>query len=134
MHADAEAARLLEAAGAAYVPASADDWGREFLSLTAAVKVVGSLDEALEHIRKYGSGHSEAIVTSDDKAAGRFLNEVDAAAVFVNASTQFTDGGEFGLGAEVGISTQKLHARGPMGLRELTTYKWVVEGTGQTRT
>jgi glutamate-5-semialdehyde dehydrogenase len=133
MHADAEAARVLEAAGASYVPASPDDWGREFLSLTAAMKVVGNLDEALEHIRKYGSRHSEAIVTSDDKAAGRFLNEVDAAAVFVNASTQFTDGGEFGLGAEVGISTQKLHARGPMGLRELTTYKWVIEGTGQTR-
>ena len=113
--------------------ASQDDWGKEFLSLVAAVKVVGSLDEALEHIRHYGSGHSEAIVTSDDRAAGRFLNEVDAAAVFVNASTQFTDGGEFGLGAEVGISTQKLHARGPMGLLELTTYKWVIEGTGQTR-
>ena len=133
MHADPEAARLLQAAGASSVPASADDWGREFLSLVAAVKVVGSLDDALEHIRTYGSGHSEAIVTSDDKAATRFLNEVDAAAVFVNASTQFTDGGEFGLGAEVGISTQKLHARGPMGLRELTTYKWVIEGTGQTR-
>jgi glutamate-5-semialdehyde dehydrogenase len=115
------------------VPASADDWGREFLSLSAGVKIVGSLDDALEHIRKYGSGHSEAIVTSDDKAASRFMNEVDAAAVFVNASTQFTDGGEFGLGAEVGISTQKLHARGPMGLRELTTYKWVIEGTGQVR-
>jgi glutamate-5-semialdehyde dehydrogenase len=97
------------------------------------VKVVGSLDEALDHIRKYGSGHSEAIVTGDSAAAARFLNEVDAAAVFVNASTQFTDGGEFGLGTEVGISTQKLHARGPMGLQELTTYKWVVEGTGQVR-
>jgi glutamate-5-semialdehyde dehydrogenase len=133
MHADPEAARMLDTAGAPYVPASADDWGREFLSLSAAVKIVASLDEALEHIRKYGSGHSEAIVTSDDKAASRFMNEVDAAAVFVNASTQFTDGGEFGLGAEVGISTQKLHARGPMGLRELTTYKWVIEGTGQVR-
>ena len=107
--------------------------GKEFLSLVAAVKVVGSLDEALEHIRTHGSGHSEAIVTEDAQAAARFLNEVDAAAVFVNASTQFTDGGEFGLGAEVGISTQKLHARGPMGLRELTTYKWVIEGTGQVR-
>ena len=82
---------------------------------------------------RHGSGHSEAIVTGDAQAASRFLNEVDAAAVFVNASTQFTDGGEFGLGAEVGISTQKLHARGPMGLRELTTYKWIVEGTGQIR-
>lgn len=133
MHADPEAGRLLQAAGASYVPASDEDWGREFLSLVAGVKVVGSLDEALDHIRAHGSGHSEAIVTSDDKAATRFLNEVDAAAVFVNASTQFTDGAEFGLGAEVGISTQKLHARGPMGLRELTTYKWVIEGTGQTR-
>ncbi len=133
MHADPEAARVLEAAGMPHVPASSDDWGREFLSLVAAVKIVGSLDEALAHIRKHGSGHSEAIVTQDAAAASRFTREVDAAAVFVNASTQFTDGGEFGLGAEVGISTQKLHARGPMGLRELTTYKWVVEGTGQTR-
>ncbi len=133
IHADVESSRLLSAGGGPFVSASADDWGKEFLSLVAAVKVVGSLDEALEHIREYGSGHSEAIVTQDDAAAERFLNEVDAAAVFVNASTQFTDGGEFGLGAEVGISTQKLHARGPMGLRELTTYKWVIEGTGQVR-
>jgi glutamate-5-semialdehyde dehydrogenase len=133
MHADPEAARLLQDAGASYVPAAAGDWGREFLSLVAAVKVVGSLDEALEHIRNHGSGHSEAIVTSDTRAASRFLNEVDAAAVYVNASTQFTDGGEFGLGAEVGISTQKLHARGPMGLQELTTYKWIIQGTGQVR-
>jgi glutamate-5-semialdehyde dehydrogenase len=133
VRADPEATRVLEAAGAPSVPASPDDFGREFLSLAAAVKVVGSLDEALEHIRTYGSGHSEAIVTADAQAASRFLKEVDAAAVFVNASTQFTDGGEFGLGTEVGISTQKLHARGPMGLRELTTYKWVIEGTGQIR-
>ncbi len=133
IRADAEAARVLSAAGAASMPASPEDFGKEFLSLVAAVKVVGSLDEALDHIRAHGSGHSEAIVTEDAQAAERFLNEVDAAAVFVNASTQFTDGGEFGLGAEVGISTQKLHARGPMGLRELTTYKWVIEGTGQTR-
>lgn len=133
IHADEEASRVLGAAGAPSVPALPDDFGKEFLSLVAAVKVVGSLDEALEHIRRYGSGHSEAIVTGDSHAASRFLNEVDAAAVFVNASTQFTDGGEFGLGTEVGISTQKLHARGPMGLRELTTYKWVIEGTGQVR-
>jgi glutamate-5-semialdehyde dehydrogenase len=133
IHADGEAARVLNAAGAASVPAEAADFGKEFLSLTAAVKIVGSLDEALDHIREHGSGHSEAIVTQDADAAARFLNEVDAAAVFVNASTQFTDGGEFGLGAEVGISTQKLHARGPMGLRELTTYKWVIEGNGQVR-
>jgi glutamate-5-semialdehyde dehydrogenase len=133
VHADPEAARQLTAAGAAFVPATADDWGQEFLSLTAAVKVVESLDAALVHIREHGSGHSEAIVTEDAGAAQRFLNEVDAAAVFVNASTQFTDGGEFGLGAEVGISTQKLHARGPFGLKELTTYKWIIQGTGQTR-
>ena len=133
IRADPEASRLLAASGTAAVTAEPGDFGKEFLSLAAAVKIVGSLDEALEHIRTYGSGHSEAIVTEDAGAAQRFLNEVDAAAVFVNASTQFTDGGEFGLGTEVGISTQKLHARGPMGLRELTTYKWIVEGTGQIR-
>jgi len=115
------------------VPASDSDWGKEFLALIAAVKVVDSLDEALEHIARYGSGHSEAIITEDDSAAARFLEEVDAACVYVNASTRFTDGGQFGLGAEVGISTQKFHARGPMGLRELTTYKWVIMGSGQVR-
>ena len=91
------------------------------------------MDEALEHIETYGSGHSEAIITEDHTAAARFLDEVDAAAVYVNASTQFTDGGQFGLGAEVGISTQKFHARGPMGLKELTSYKWVIMGNGQIR-
>jgi len=115
------------------LPAVEDDWGQEFLSLTAAVKVVDSLEEALQHIETYGSGHSEAIITEDYSAAMRFLEEVDAAAVFVNASTRFTDGAQFGLGAEVGISTQKLHARGPMGLRELTSYKWVILGNGQVR-
>ena len=115
------------------LPACEEDWGREFLSLTAAVRVVDSLDEALQHIETYGSGHSEAIVTEDYSAAMRFLDEVDAAAVFVNASTRFTDGGQFGLGAEVGISTQKFHARGPMGLRELTSYKWIIMGSGQVR-
>ena len=115
------------------LPATEDDWGREFLSLTAAVKVVDSLEEALEHIETYGSGHSEAIVTEDYSAAMKFLDEADAAAVYVNASTQFTDGAEFGLGAEIGISTQKFHARGPMGLRELTSYKWVIMGNGQVR-
>lgn len=114
-------------------PAVADDWGKEFLALTAAVKVVDSLDEALKHIETYGSGHSEAIITEDYSSAMRFLDEVDAAAVYVNASTRFTDGSQFGLGAEVGISTQKMHARGPMGLRELTSYKWTVMGTGQVR-
>ena len=115
-------------------PAAPEDWGTEFLSLVAGVKVVDSLDQALEHIESYGSGHSEAIVTEDYGAAMRFLDEVDAAAVFVNASTYFTDGAQFGLGAEVGISTQKFHARGPMGLKELTSYKWIVLGNGQIRT
>ena len=114
-------------------PAAEDDWGREFLAMAAAVRVVDSMDEALEHIDTYGSGHSEAIITEDYSAAMRFLDEVDAAAVYVNASTQFTDGGQFGLGAEVGISTQKMHARGPMGLKELTSYKWVIMGNGQVR-
>jgi glutamate-5-semialdehyde dehydrogenase len=115
------------------VPAKDEDWGKEYLSLEAAIKVVGSLDEALEHIEKYGSGHSEAIVTEDRSAAMRFLNEVDAACVYTNASTRFTDGGQFGLGAEIGISTQKFHARGPMALKELTSYKWIIWGTGQVR-
>jgi glutamate-5-semialdehyde dehydrogenase len=114
-------------------PATNDDWGREFLALVAAVKVVGSLDEALGHIERYGSEHSEAIVTEDYNAAMRFLNEVDAACVYANASTRFTDGGQFGLGAEVGISTQKFHARGPLGVKELTSYKWIIFGSGQIR-
>ena len=115
------------------LPANEEDWGREFLSMTAAVKIVDSLDDALGHIETYGSGHSEAIITEDYSAAMRFLDEADAAAVFVNASTRFNDGGQFGLGAEVGISTQKFHARGPMGLKELTSYKWVIMGDGQIR-
>ncbi len=114
-------------------PAAQDDFGKEFLALIAAVRVVDSLDEALAHIERHGSGHSEAIITADYRAAMRFLDEVDAAAVYVNASTQFTDGAQFGLGAEVGISTQKMHARGPMGPRELTSYKWIILGSGQTR-
>ena len=114
-------------------PATEEDWSTEFLSLTAAVKIVDSLDEALDHIVSYGSGHSEAIVTEDYSAAMRFLDDVDSSAVMVNASTRFNDGGQFGLGAEVAISTNKLHARGPMGLRELTSYKWVVFGSGQVR-
>jgi glutamate-5-semialdehyde dehydrogenase len=114
-------------------PANEEDWGREFLSLTAAVKIVDSLDEALQHIETYGSGHTEAIITSDDDASRRFQLEVDAAAVIVNASTRFTDGAQLGLGAEVGISTQKFHARGPLGLRELTSYKWVMIGDGHIR-
>ena len=103
------------------------------MDLTLAVKVVGGLDEALDHISKYGTMHSEAIVTTDEAAAARFRSSVDAACVYVNASTRFTDGFEFGFGAEIGISTQKLHARGPMGLRELNTYKYVVTGNGQIR-
>ncbi|GBD10993.1 Gamma-glutamyl phosphate reductase [bacterium HR23] len=119
--------------GARVVPATPDDWGKEFLALILAVKVVDSLEEALAHIERYGSGHTEAIITEDYSTAMRFLDEVDAAAVMVNASTRFTDGGQFGLGAEVAISTSKFHARGPMGLRELTSYKWVVLGSGQVR-
>ncbi|WP_373294279.1 glutamate-5-semialdehyde dehydrogenase [Lentzea pudingi] len=113
--------------------ANDDDWGTEYLSLDISAKVVDSLDEAVKHIAAYGSGHSEAIVTNDVTAARRFTARVDAAAVFVNASTAFTDGAEFGMGAEIGISTQKLHARGPMGLTELTSSKWVVWGEGHTR-
>lgn len=116
------------------VPATDDDWGTEFLSLTASVKIVDSMEDALDHIDTYGSGHTEAIVTEDYSAAMRFLEEVDASAVMVNASSRFTDGGEFGLGAEVAISTNKMHARGPMGLKELTSYKWIVLGSGQIKT
>lgn len=130
---DPEAEAILRAAGYAVTPAREDDWGKEFLALIAAVKVVDGLNEAMAHIERYGSGHSEAIVTESYTNAQRFLNEVDAAAVYVNASTQFTDGAQFGLGAEVGISTQKMHARGPLGLRELTSYKWIILGSGQTR-
>lgn len=114
-------------------PAQADDFGTEFMALKLSIRVVDSLDDAIEHIATYGSGHSEAILTEDDTAAQRFVNEVDAAAVFVNASTRFNDGAQMGMGAEIAISTQKLHARGPMALEELTTYKWVVRGNGQIR-
>ncbi len=114
-------------------PASEEDWNAEHLALIAGVRIVDSLDDALEHIETYGSGHSDAIVTEDYSAATRFVNEVDASAVFVNCSTRFNDGGQFGLGAEVAISTNKFHARGPMGLRELTSYKWIVMGNGQVR-
>jgi len=134
MHCDERATAILEPVpGLKLVPAADEDWGKEFLSLRAAIKVVDSLDEALEHIEKYGSGHSEAIVTEDYSAAMRFLNEVDAACVYANASTRFTDGSQFGLGAEIGISTQKFHARGPMALKEITSYKWVIFGNGQIR-
>ena len=131
--ADAAALAILEETGATVVTAGPDDFDTEFLGPVAAVCVVDSADEALTHIAVHGSGHSEAICTADAELGERFLREVDAAAVYVNASTQFTDGGQFGLGAEIGISTQKMHARGPMGLRELTSYKWVVRGDGQVR-
>lgn len=114
-------------------PATDEDWATEYLDYILSVKIVDSLDDAVEHITRYGSGHSECIVTNNHQAAERFTSLVDAAAVYVNASTRFTDGGEFGMGAEIGISTQKLHARGPMGLRELTTFKYVVYGNGQIR-
>lgn len=113
--------------------ATQEDWSTEYLDLILAIKVVSSIEEAIEHIHTYSTGHSEAIVTKDYENARKFLQEVDAAAVYVNASTRFTDGYEFGFGAEVGISTQKLHARGPMGLKELTTYKYIVFGNGQIR-
>ena len=114
-------------------PATEEDWGKEYLDLVLSVRVVDNLDGAIAHIRRYGSGHTEAIVTRDLEASQRFTREVDAAAVVVNASTRFTDGEQFGFGAEIGISTQKLHARGPMGLRELTTIKYVITGNGQIR-
>jgi len=110
-----------------------DAWATEFLDMKMGVRVVPSLDGALEHIARYGTGHSEAIVTEDEAAAERFTREVDAAAVYVNASTRFTDGGEYGMGAEIGISTNRLHARGPVGLEDLTTTKYVVVGQGQIR-
>src|SRR5436305_1664599 len=111
----------------------AADWAAEYLALTLAVGVVGSTEEAIDHINRYGSGHSEAIVTHDTGSARAFQRGVDAACVYVNASTRFTDGGEFGLGAEIGNSTQKLHARGPIGLRELCAFKYLVEGDGHVR-
>jgi glutamate-5-semialdehyde dehydrogenase len=122
-----------DAAGAAYDLATESDYGTEWHGLEMSVAVVDDLDEAMDRIRRFGTGHTEAIVTEDRAAARRFTAEVDAAAVMVNASTRFTDGGEFGFGAEIGISTQKLHARGPMALPELTTTKWVVEGDGHVR-
>jgi glutamate-5-semialdehyde dehydrogenase len=120
-------------AGALAEAATEEDWGTEYLGPTIAVGLVGSVEEAIEHIGRYGSGHSEAIVTGDAAAARAFGLAVDAACVYVNASTRFTDGGEFGMGAEIGNSTQKLHARGPIGLRELCTFKYLVEGDGQVR-
>lgn len=133
IEADEEAYGVLNGLGENIKSADEASFGTEFLALRMAIKTVGSLDEAIDHIRIYGSGHSESIVTEDKAAADRFLNSVDAACVYHNAPTSFTDGGQFGLGAEIGISTQKLHARGPMALEEITTYKWLIRGNGQTR-
>lgn len=129
VHGDPHVARLADGV----VAASEEDWASEYLSLDVAIRVVDDLDDALDHIRRYSTHHTESIITTDDAAAERFLAEVDSAVVMVNASTRFTDGGEFGFGAEVGISTQKLHARGPMGLNELTSTKWLARGSGQVR-
>jgi glutamate-5-semialdehyde dehydrogenase len=134
VHAGADVAAFADPAGPAVVPATEADWDTEYLSLDIAAKVVPSLEAAVTHIREHGSGHTEAIITRSQAAARRFVAAVDAAAVVVNASTRFTDGGEFGFGAEIGISTQKLHARGPMGLPELTSTKYVVTGDGHIRT
>jgi glutamate-5-semialdehyde dehydrogenase len=133
LHTDPRASEAADTVGLACTPATDDDWAREYLDLDLAVRVVDSLDEAIEHIGRWSSGHTEAICTTDLRAAERFTAEVDSAVVMVNASTAFTDGGEFGLGAEIGISTQKLHARGPMGLAELTSTKWIVVGDGHVR-
>jgi glutamate-5-semialdehyde dehydrogenase len=121
------------ASGSIAATATEEDWSTEYLALTLAVKVVASTDEAIEHIGRYGSGHSEAIVTDNTESARAFQLGVDAACVYVNASTRFTDGGEFGMGAEIGNSTQKLHVRGPIGLRELCTFKYLIEGDGHVR-
>lgn len=129
LHADERARSIVHTA----TPATDEDWGTEYLSLELSVKVVDSLDEALDHIHRYSTHHTDSILTETMAHAERFLAEVDSAVVMVNASTRFTDGGEFGFGAEVGISTQKLHARGPMGLAELTSTKWIVRGSGQVR-
>ena len=131
LHADDRSRALMAVVDA--VPATEQDWATEYLDYDMAVKVVPSLEAAIDHITRYSTGHSECIVTDSQSAAQQFVDQVDAAAVYVNASTRFTDGGEFGLGAEIGISTQKLHARGPMGLRELTTCKYIITGNGQIR-
>jgi len=133
LHTDPGASAAAQVAGLEFTSATDDDWAREYLDDDLAVRVVPSLDEAIEHVRRWSSGHTEAICTSDLRAAERFTNEIDSAVLMVNASTAFTDGAEFGLGAEIGISTQKLHARGPMGLAELTSTKWIVVGDGHVR-
>lgn len=129
IRADKEACEIIKD----FVPATEEDWGKEYLDYIVSLKLVDSIEEAIDHINRYNTKHSESIITSDYNHAQKFLNEVDAAAVYVNASTRFTDGYEFGFGAEIGISTQKLHARGPMGLKELTTTKYIIYGNGQIR-
>ena len=133
LRADPRALAILQEAGIPAVPACDEDWDTEYLDLIMGVRVVRDIDEAIDHISAHTSGHSECIVTNDYRNANRFTSEIDAAAVYVNCSTRFTDGGEFGLGAEIGISTQKLHARGPMGVNELTSTKFIIEGDGQIR-
>ena len=133
LRADPHALAILQEAGIPAVPACDEDWDTEYLDLIMGVRVVRDIDEAIDHISAHTSGHSECIVTNDYRNANRFTSEIDAAAVYVNCSTRFTDGGEFGLGAEIGISTQKLHARGPMGVNELTSTKFIIEGDGQIR-
>ena len=134
VRADAASLALAAGAGGALVePASEEDWDTEYLAPIITLGLVDSVEQAIEHVARHGSGHSEAIVTRDTAAARSFQLGVDAACVYVNASTRFTDGGEFGMGAEIGNSTQKLHARGPIGLRELCTFKYLVEGDGHVR-
>ena len=133
IHGDETVARIGEGIGIPVVPATDEDWGREYLGMEISVHVVSGPDEAIAHVNRYGTKHSEAIITGDASIADRFQREVDAAAVYVNASTRFTDGGEFGLGAEIGISTQKTHVRGPFALEALTTYKYLITGEGQVR-
>lgn len=133
LHADANALEMLQAGPAQVVAVKAEEYDNEFLSLDLSVKIVTDLDDAIDHIRQHGTQHSDAILTRTLRNAGRFINEVDSSAVYVNASTRFTDGGQFGLGAEVAVSTQKLHARGPMGLEALTTYKWIGYGDDTIR-
>ncbi len=115
------------------VPATEEDWSTEYLDAIISIRVVDDIEQAIEHIASHGSGHTESIVTADDSAAARFFEAVDSAIVLQNASTQFADGGEFGMGAEIGIATGRIHARGPVGADQLTSYKYVVRGTGQTR-
>ena len=133
IYADGKAYTALDGRYPLLEHATEDSFGTEFMDYKLAIKTVASLDEAIAHIDRYGSGHSESIITENETAARRFQQQVDAACVYWNAPTSFTDGAQFGLGAEIGISTQKLGPRGPMALEEMTTYKWIIEGDGQTR-